>query len=194
MTTIRSICLFCGASAGIDAAHSEAAAQFGARLAERGVRLVFGGGHVGLMGAAADGALAAGGEVVGVIPEHLRRRELGHEGITELHVVDTMHERKNLMFELADAFAVLPGGVGTLDEMFEVVTWKQLGLHDKPILLIDHNGYWEPLTALIRSIIESGFARSGTADLITVAHSVDEMFRILDRLPAPAVPGDTSKL
>lgn len=194
MTTIRSICLFCGASTGTDDAHRDAAARFGAQLAERGVRLVFGGGHVGLMGAAADAALAAGGEVVGVIPEHLQRRELGHEGVTELRVVDTMHARKNLMFELADAFAVLPGGVGTLDEMFEVVTWKQLGLHDKPILLIDHNGYWAPLKALIGSIIESGFASPATADLITVAHSVDEMFRILDQLPAPSIPVDTSRL
>lgn len=194
MARIRSICLFCGSSLGDDSRHRDVARRFGAQVAARGVRLVFGGGHVGLMGVAADAALAAGGEVVGVIPEHLRRRELGHQGVTELHVVASMHDRKNLMFELSDGFAVLPGGIGTLDETFEIMTWKQLGLHDKPIVLIDEDGYWEPFIALISGLISAGFARTETATLFARVTAVERMFDALDRLPDPARVGDTAKL
>lgn len=194
MTTVRTICMFCGASKGMDPRHADMAARFGAFLANRGVGLVFGGGHVGLMGVAADAALAGGGEVIGVIPDHLLRRELGHGNLTKLHVVDNMHARKSLMFELSDAVAVLPGGLGTLDETFEVITWKQLGLHDKPILLIDENGYWEPFRTLVGSIIGSGFAAPASADLFTTVGAVEDIFDVLDRLPAPGTRADPSRL
>ena len=194
MVAVDTICMFCGASKGNDPRHADTATRFGALLADRGVRLVFGGGRVGLMGAAADAALAGGGEVVGVIPEHLLRRELGHGSLTKLHVVENMHARKSLMFELSDAVAILPGGLGTLDEAFEVITWKQLGLHDKPILLIDENGYWDPFRALVGSVIGQGFASPDSADLFTNVEAVGDVFDVLDRLPGPAARGDPSKL
>lgn len=194
MVSVRTLCLFCGASCGTDPRYRRLAAAFGAEVASRGIRLVFGGGHIGLMGAAADAALAAGGEVIGVIPGHLQERELGHDGLTELRVVATMHERKNLMFELSDAVAVLPGGVGTLDETFEVVTWKQLGLHDKPILMIDENGYWTPFDGLVRSVVAAGFAHESTRRLYRVVSSIDDFFDVLGKLPVPAVDQAVERL
>ena len=134
--------MFCGASSGRSASYGDAARAFGAAAASRGVGVVYGGGRVGLMGAVADGALAAGGEVVGVIPQTLVDRELAHGGLTELHVVGSLHERKALMAELADGFAALPGGFGTLDELLEQLTWSQLGLHAKPVGLLDVDGFW----------------------------------------------------
>ena len=184
MTAARTICLFCGASKGHDPRHADTATRFGTLLASRGIRLVFGGGHIGLMGVTADAVLAGGGEAIGVIPEHLLRRELGHQNLTEMHVVDTMHARKSLMFELSDAVAILPGGLGTLDETFEVITWKQLGLHDKPILLIDENGYWEPFQALVDSVIGSGFASPESADLFTTIRTLEDIVGVLDALPS----------
>src|SRR5437899_2575519 len=134
MPRIRRLCVYCGSSGAVDRQYREAASELGARLAAAGVGLVYGGGRVGLMGILADAALAAGGEVIGIIPSRLRTAELAHTGVTELVEVESMHERKRLMAEKADAFAILPGGIGTLDEMFETVSWKQLGLHDKAIL------------------------------------------------------------
>ena len=144
MAKLTSLCIYCGSRAGKDPVHRAAAERLGTLLGERGVRMVYGGGRVGLMGVAADATLAAGGEVIGVIPEHLHQREVAHHGIGELVVVGSMHARKERMFDLADAFAVLAGGLGTLDEAIEVITWKQLGLHRKPIVLLDGNGYWRP--------------------------------------------------
>src|SRR6185503_14872599 len=139
------LCVFCGSSPGHDPAYGAAAAQLGRVLAERGIGLVYGGGRVGLMGILADAALAAGGEVIGVIPQALLDREIGHRGLTQLRVVDSMHSRKALMGDLADGFIALPGGIGTLEELFEVWTWAQLGLHRKPCGLLDANGFYAPL-------------------------------------------------
>ena len=155
--------------------YREAASELGARLAEAGIELVFGGGRVGLMGLLADAALARGGRVTGIIPARLRDAELAHPGVSELVVVDTMHERKALMAERADAFAILPGGIGTLDETFEILSWKQLGLHDKPIFLVDIEGYWAPLRGLLDHIVDSGFAQPKTRDLLRVVPTVAEL-------------------
>jgi uncharacterized protein (TIGR00730 family) len=160
-------------------AYADAARAFGAALATRGLGLVYGGGRVGLMGAVADAALAAGGEVIGVIPQELVDRELAHSGVTELRVVASLHERKALMAELSDAFVALPGGFGTLDELMEQLTWSQLGLHEKPVALFDVGGYWRPLISLARHATEEGFVRE--SDLAAIAVG-DEPDRILDRL------------
>jgi uncharacterized protein (TIGR00730 family) len=140
MTTVRSLCVYCGSLAGKAEAYRAAAARLGALMAASGVRMIYGGGHVGLMGIAADAALAAGGKVVGVIPRFLTEIEAAHPGISEIVRVDSMHARKQRMFELSDAFAILPGGLGTLDETIEIITWKQLWLHDKPIVIVNVAG------------------------------------------------------
>ncbi len=173
------VCVFCGASSGRLAGYADAARAFGEAVAARGLGVVFGGGRVGLMGAVADGALAAGGEVIGVIPRWLVDRELAHSGVTELEVVGSLHERKARMAELADAFVALPGGFGTLDELIEQLTWSQLGLHDRPIGLLDVEGYWRPLIALARHATEEGFVRA--ADLAAIAVAGDAG-SLLDRL------------
>jgi uncharacterized protein (TIGR00730 family) len=142
---IRRLCVYCGSSPGVDPRYREAARALGGGLAARGIELVYGGGRNGLMGLVADAVLAGGGKVTGVIPLHLQNRELAHVGLSELLVVDSMHERKRVMAERADAFAVLPGGIGTLDETVEILSWRQLGLHDKPIYVVDIAGYWSPL-------------------------------------------------
>ena len=157
-------------------------------MAERGVRLVYGGGRVGLMGILADAALAAGGSVTGIIPAHLEEREVEHRELTELVVVGSMHERKHRMFETADAFAVLPGGLGTLDETFEMVTWRLLGLHDKPIVLVDNAGYWAPLLNLIDHTIASGFAQPSVKRLFTVVERVDDVFAAVAAAATPCAP------
>jgi hypothetical protein len=176
---VRRVCVFCGASSGRLPAYAGAARAFGAALADRGLGLVYGGGRVGLMGAVADGALAAGGEVIGVIPQELVDRELAHSGVTELRVVASLHERKALMAELSDAFVALPGGFGTLDELMEQLTWLQLGLHDKPVALFDVEGYWRPLIALARHTTEEGFVRE--SDLAAIAVG-DDPGGVIDRL------------
>ena len=156
--------------------------------------MVYGGGRVGLMGLLADAALAAGGKVIGIIPSRLRDAELAHQGATELIVVDTMHERKRLMAEKADAFAILPGGIGTLDEMFEILSWKQLGLHDKPILLADIGGYWSPLRALLEQIVAEGFARPDTRRLLEVVPTVAALMAALALEPPPTRDMDAARL
>lgn len=176
---MRRICVFCGASSGRRSAYADAARDFGAVLARRGLGLVYGGGRVGLMGAVADGALGAGGEVTGVIPQELVDRELAHAGLAELHVVGSLHERKALMAELADGFVALPGGFGTLDELMEQLTWSQLGLHAKPVGLLDVEGYWRSLITLARHATEEGFVREADLAAIAVGADADEL---LDRL------------
>ena len=173
------ICVFCGASSGRKAGYVEAARAFGAACAGRGLGVVYGGGKVGLMGAVAEGALAEGGEVIGVIPQELVERELAHGGLSELHVVGSLHERKALMADLADAFVALPGGFGTLDELMEQLTWSQLGLHSKPVGLLDAGEFWRPLIALARHATEEGFVRE--ADLAAIAVA-DDGEALLDRL------------
>jgi uncharacterized protein (TIGR00730 family) len=176
---VRRVCVFCGASSGRKPAYADTARAFGALLAARGIGLVYGGGRVGLMGAVADGALEGGGEAIGVIPQELVDRELAHGGLSELHVVGSLHERKALMAELADAFVALPGGFGTLDELMEQLTWSQLGLHAKPVGLLDVEEYWRPLIALARHATEAGFVRE--ADLAAIAVAADGE-ALLDRL------------
>ena len=186
MTEFSSLAVFCGSRLGTDPAHREAARRLGRLMAERRIRLVFGGGAIGLMGVIADSALAAGGEAVGVIPDFLVKYELAHRGLTEIVVVDSMHERKRRMFELADGFVVLPGGLGTLDEAIEIVTWKQLRLHAKPIVVVDVAGYWRPLEAMFASVVAAGFAHPGIADLAQVVGRVEDLFAALAAAPAPA--------
>jgi uncharacterized protein (TIGR00730 family) len=176
---VRRVCVFCGSSSGRAAAYAASARTFGAAAADRGLGLVYGGGKVGLMGAVADGALAAGGEVIGVIPRELVEGEVGYDGTNALHVAGSLHERKALMAELADAFVALPGGFGTLDELMEQLTWSQLGLHAKPIGLLEVEEYWRPLVAFARHATEEGFVRE--ADLASIAVA-DEAFALLDQL------------
>lgn len=185
--------MFCGSSPGRDPRHVGEARRLGQLLAAAGVRLVYGGGHVGMMGAIADAALAAGGKVTGVIPGHLIRRELGHHGV-ELEIVGSMHERKQRMFDLADGFAVLPGGVGTLDETFEIVTWKQLGMHDKPIVVVDVGGYWQGFDRLVAATVDAGFSSAETRRLYRVVPSVDDVLPALAALPAGRLPVDSARL
>jgi uncharacterized protein (TIGR00730 family) len=182
---IRSVCVFCGASSGRDPRYAAAAAVTGERLAARGIRLVFGGGRRGLMGAVADAALAASGEVVGVIPQGLVNRELAHTGLTELRIVDTLHERKAVMAELADAFIALPGGLGTLEELAEVLSWAQLELHAKPIGLLDVGGYFAGLDAFLDHALAEGFVAERHRRLLL--HD-DEVDRLLDRFATWAPP------
>lgn len=168
---MKSVCLFCGSNKGQRPEYITAAAAFGRTLAEQGITLVYGAGKVGLMGVAADAALAAGGKVIGVIPEFLKAKEVAHLGLTELHVTDTMHQRKALMAELADGFVALPGGFGTFDELFEILTWAQLAVHDKPVGLLDVAGFYQPLLALTRHAVAEGFVPASNMELFS--HSPD---------------------
>jgi uncharacterized protein (TIGR00730 family) len=173
------VCVFCGSSAGARPAYLAAARELGTLLAARGVGLVYGGASVGLMGELADAVVVAGGETIGVIPRRLVDRELAHAGLSELHVVETMHERKALMAELSDAFVVLPGGAGTLDELFEALTWRQLGLHSKPLALLDVDGFFAPLLALADHLVEEGFVQEAFRALLLVERDASAL---LDRL------------
>lgn len=188
MAKISSLCVYCGSSRQVPSSHIRVAEQLGELLANNGVRLVYGGGRVGVMGVLADAALAAGGEVVGIIPRFLDEYEVGHNGVTRLEITESMHERKQLMAELSDGFAVLPGGLGTLDEMFEMVTWKQLHLHDKPIVLVDVAEYWQPLLTLISHIVDTGYARPENEQLFKVVENVDQILPALERLPQAQSP------
>jgi uncharacterized protein (TIGR00730 family) len=174
-----SICVFCGSRDGTDPRYVAAAQETGEAIARRGWTLVYGGGRVGLMGALADAALAAGGEVIGVMPRALLTREVAHPGITRLHLVTSMHRRKALMSSLSDGFLTLPGGYGTLEEFFETLTWAQLGLHTKPCALLDIIGFWEPLLAMVDRQIDQGFVPAVHRDLIVVGSRPDEL---LDRM------------
>jgi uncharacterized protein (TIGR00730 family) len=184
MKEIKRLCVYCGSSGAVEARYREAASELGARLAAAGIELVYGGGRVGLMGLLADGALTTNGKVTGIIPRRLLDAEVAHLGVTELVVVDSMHDRKRLMAEKADAFAILPGGIGTLDELFEMLSWKQLELHNKPILLVDIGGYWAPLRALLDHIVVNGFARPQTRRLLHVVPSVSALMAALLEEPA----------
>lgn len=194
MASIVSLCVYCGSSSLVAKSHLALARALGRRCAERGIAVVFGGGRVGLMGALADGALAAGGAAIGVIPQHLMHEERGHQGLTRLDVVTSMHERKQRMFELSDAFCALPGGLGTLDETFEMITWRQLGLHDRPIVLLDHEGFWQPLLALIEHQAQAGYLKPADGRLFVVADSIDTLFLRLAEAPEPRSATDTRRL
>jgi uncharacterized protein (TIGR00730 family) len=163
---MKSLCVYCGSSFGNSPRYAKAARAMGAALAGRGITLVYGGGNVGLMGAIADEVLRQGGKVTGVIPQALLDKEVGHLGLSELHVVKNMHERKALMAELSDGFIAMPGGIGTLEELFEVFTWSQLRFHDKPVGLLNTDGYYDTMLAFIAHMVEQGFLRSEQAQLL----------------------------
>lgn len=182
---MKRICVFCGAAEGRRPAYAEAARRLAAELVARGLGLVYGGCAVGMMGILADAVLAGGGEAIGVIPQRLVSRELAHTGLTELRVVDSMHERKATMASLVDGFAVLPGGLGTLDETFEALTWSQLGIHGKPIGALNVEGYWDGLRGLIEHAVREGFVSPRYADLLLFA---DTPAALLDRLAAWRAP------
>ncbi len=194
MTEMRSVCVYCGSAGDVAERHRAAARRLGTVLAERGVELVYGGGRVGLMGLLADAALRAGGRVVGIIPAHLEALEVEHTTLTELIVVDSMHTRKRRMFERADAFVVLPGGLGTLDEAFEIITWKQLALHDKPIIVVNEGDYWAPLLALIDHVIGQGFTHERHRRLFRVVESVDQVSAVLALAPEPQIEPQAGRL
>ena len=185
MTEIRALTVFCGSRMGNDPAFRAAAEKFGDLLARDGITLVYGGGRVGLMGAIADRVMAGGGRAVGVIPDFLMEMEVGHGGVSELVRVPNMHTRKHIMFERSDGFVVLPGGLGTLEEAFEVITWKQLHLHAKPIVLLDTNGYWQPFVQLARATVAGGFAHERIHDLFSVVSEVEQILPALRAQPTP---------
>jgi len=179
MQHLTRLCVYCGSAVGLDRRYEDAARELGDALAKAEIELIFGGGRVGLMGVLADAVLAGGGRVVGIIPERLRAAELAHPGAGELIIVGSMHERKRVMAERADAFAVLPGGIGTLDETFEILTWRQLGLHDKPIFVVDVAGYWQPLRDLFDHLAAHGFTKSVVPRLLQIVPNVGELMRAL---------------
>lgn len=179
--SLRSVAVFCGSNPGLDPTYADTANELGALLAARSIGLVYGGGKVGLMGVVADAVLAGGGTVTGVIPRHLWEKEVGHEGLTELLIVDSMHERKMAMADRSDAFIALPGGVGTFEELFEAITWTQLGIHDKPVGLLDVAGFYGPLLAFLDGTVDAGFLTPGHRTMIVDAV---EPGAILERLAA----------
>ena len=185
---MRRVCVFCGSSVGNQPAYAEAARAMGAVLAKRGIGLVYGGGNVGLMGVVADAVMAHGGEAIGVIPHSLADREIAHGGITQLHVVDSMHARKAMMAELSDAFVAMPGGVGTFEEFFEVVTWTQLGLHRKPCGLLNVQGFYTPLAAFIDQAVSEGFIKPVHRAAIIVDSDPARLLDTLAKVELPAVP------
>jgi uncharacterized protein (TIGR00730 family) len=179
--------VYAGSSVGRDPAFEDAARQLGLALAKRHLTVVYGGGAIGLMGALADAALYAGGRVIGVIPKGLFRRELAHERLTELIEVSSMHQRKQKMFELADAFVALPGGLGTAEELTEIATWAQLGIHAKPIATLDVNGYWRPFHAFLRAVADAGFMKPDNLGIIVNVDRVDDVIPTLESYQVPYV-------
>jgi uncharacterized protein (TIGR00730 family) len=186
---VRRLCVFCGSSPGARPAYGEAAEEFGRLLVAEGIGLVYGGGKVGLMGRLADAVLAAGGEAIGVLPEALVAKEIGHPGLSDLRVVGSMHERKALMADLSDGFVALPGGLGTVEELFEVYTWSQLGLHLKPCALLDVQGYYEGIATFLSHAVEERFLRGDHRDLLIVEREPHTLIERLRRFePAAIVP------
>jgi uncharacterized protein (TIGR00730 family) len=184
-----SLCVYCGSRLGARPAYRALAERLGSAIGRRGWQLVYGGGRAGLMGQVADAALAAGASVVGVIPESLMRLEVGHTQLTELHVVASMHQRKQMMAERADAFVALPGGIGTFEELFEVWTWRHLGYHDRPIGLLDTDGYWSPLVTFLKHAQAEGFVNEAQTAMLRVD---DDVERLLDALQADRRSPDRS--
>lgn len=189
---LNALCVFCGASLGVEPAYRAAAERLGRHLAEAGVTLVFGGGHVGLMGVLATAVLEGGGRVIGIIPDHLVKIESPFRDISELIVVDSMHTRKRKMFDLADAFCVLPGGLGTLDETFEILTWKQLHLHNKPVVLANVEGYWDAWLKLFHVSVERGFVQPSAERLFSVVEDMDDVLPTVRREITSALHGETT--
>lgn len=194
MTKISALCVYCASSERTAPHYLELARALGRATALRGIELVYGGGRVGLMGAAADAALDAGGRVTGIIPDFLHDRELQHEGLSELLVVTSMHERKRIMFERSQAFVILPGGLGTLDETFEILTWRQIGLHELPVVLLNHQGYWDPLLAMLERQVAENMVRPEHAALLSVAEDIEGCFSLLEAAPPTPEKGDPELL
>ena len=193
MEEIKALCVYCGSNKGTDPRYANLARSLGGEIAARGITLIYGAGGIGLMTEVADAVLAAGGQVVGVIPDHLARAEVHHDGLSETIVVDSMHQRKQIMFERADGFVVLPGGLGTLDEFFEILTWRQIGLHDKPVVIVDCEGYWMPLKVLLDQVVDQGFAPNSSHELYHFADSVAQTFNILEAAPEPSLSAPTER-
>ncbi|MGY4492117.1 LOG family protein [Pseudomonas sp. TE3610] len=191
--SLTSVCVFCGASSGNNPVYREAAITLGRTLAERKLTLVYGGGAVGLMGIVADAVLQAGGEVIGIIPHSLNDLEIGHKGLTRLEVVDGMHARKARMAELADAFIALPGGLGTLEELFEVWTWGQLGYHGKPLGLLEVNGFYSKLTGFLDHLVQENFVREQHRSMLQVNESASDLLDALDAWRPTVLPKWTDK-
>jgi uncharacterized protein (TIGR00730 family) len=191
--SVRTICVYCGSHIGNDPAYAVAARELGRAIAERGIALVYGGAKVGLMGMVADTVLAAGGRVVGVMPQHLVDREIAHRTLSDLHIVTTMHERKQRMIDLADAFVMMPGGFGSWDEFCEAVTWSMLGLHGKSCGILNTNDYYAPFFEMIERAVRDGFVRPATRDAIIVAAHADELLeRLVSTPPIPRAGNSTA--
>jgi uncharacterized protein (TIGR00730 family) len=182
MAKVRTVCVYCGSSDGTREVYRAVARELGNSLANAGFRLVYGGGCVGLMGVVADAVLLSGGEAVGIIPQHLVDREVAHRGLTGLQIVENMHQRKHMMAELADAFVAMPGGYGTLDELCEVLGWAQLGLHSKPVILLDTEDYWQPLFSMLDHAVNEGFLKSNNREKALRASCVEEVMTILHQV------------
>ncbi len=182
----RRVCIYCGSSFGVNPAHRDAAESFARLLAESGIGIVYGGASVGLMGAVADAALAAGGEVIGVLPRAMMAREIGHTGLNELHLVETLHERKAMMADLSGAFVALPGGWGTFEEIFEVLSWAQIGLHRKPCALLNTDGFYDGLLSFLETAVAAGFVRPESHALLIAESDPERLLRRLDDFVAPA--------
>ncbi len=182
---MEAVCVFCGSREGMRSSYAEAARSMGKEIAHRGIGLVYGGGRVGLMGAVADAVLEEGGKVVGVIPEALVSKEIAHAGLTKLHVVGSMHERKRLMAELSDGFITLPGGYGTLEEFMEVLSWAQLSIHEKPCGLLDVDGFWKPLSTLFDQVVAEGFVHPDHRSLVLTERDPRVLLEWLERYTPP---------
>ncbi len=185
MKNVSCLAVFCGSKSGNSSVYSSAARELGQGMSDRGISLVFGGGGTGIMGELADTLLKTDGKVTGVMPHFLYEREVGHKGATELIKVDTMHVRKETMYKRADGFVILPGGLGTLEECFEVIAWKQLRLHKKPIVLLNIDDCWKNLATLVKDVVRAGFAHDNIDDLFTIVNNVDDVFTVLDEAPDP---------
>jgi uncharacterized protein (TIGR00730 family) len=184
---IKSVCVYCGSSTRAELVFQKAAFELGTALAAADIQLVYGGGQLGLMGLVADGVMNHGGRAIGYITKDLEHIEGGHTHLSELHVVDSMHTRKLKMSQNADAFVILPGGFGTLDELFEILTWRQLEMHDKPLIIANIKGYWDPLKVLIHHVVEHNFARALDEKLLLFVPTVEEIVPLLKQLPLPQV-------
>ncbi|MCP2669415.1 TIGR00730 family Rossman fold protein [Maricaulaceae bacterium EIL42A08] len=189
--TMKSVCVYCGSNFGSDPIYTETARAMGRTLAERGLRLVYGGGQVGLMGAVADACIDAGGDVLGVIPDFLHHKEIAHPRVQDMHIVSSMHERKLMMADHADAFVAMPGGLGTMEELFEVWTWSQLGRHKKPVALLNMKGYWDKLVGFLDHMRDEGFVESRHRDMLLSAETPDA---VLDALESYEFPGMIASL
>ncbi|MBX7052333.1 MAG: TIGR00730 family Rossman fold protein [Flavobacteriales bacterium] len=190
---MKAVTVFCGASSGNKPSYAEAARHMARELVSRNIRIIFGGGKIGMMGVAADAAIASGGEVIGVIPTFLKTKEVAHDHLHEMHVVKTMHERKALMHELSDGIIAMPGGYGTLDELFEIMTWAQLGLHDYPVGLLNTNGYFNHLIALLDHMVAEGFLSPENRSMMIVHDDPVTLLHLMENYIAPPVPHWLSK-